>query len=60
MIKGWKEKIKKVMMEVREGFKEQGRWLKDESDGIRRDSREQEAIWKEEREEMKACMRGRR
>jgi len=61
--KGWKEEMRDMMMRVMVGMKdikeikEQGRSMKEEMEGLRRDMRENEKRWREEKEKLEECIR---
>jgi len=52
-MKDWKEDIRAMKEEVKEGIREQGKMLRDEVEKVRRELREQEERWMKEREELR-------
>jgi len=52
-MKGWREEFRKMREELREGFREQGEWLREEIEEMRKEFRQREAKWAEEKEEMR-------
>jgi len=52
-MRGWREELKQMKEELKEGIREQGGWMKEEMETLRRDLREREMKWKEEKEELR-------
>lgn len=52
-MKGWKEEIRNMKEEVKEGIKEQGKMMREEVEELRREFGEREKRWLEEREELR-------
>jgi len=50
---GWREEFRKTREELREGFREQSKWLREEMEEMRKEFRQREAKWEEEKEEMR-------
>jgi len=55
--KGWRDEFRQMKEEFKEGFREQGRWLREELESLRKDFREQKEKWEGEREEMRKNIR---
>lgn len=51
-IKEWREELRQMKEEVKEGIKEQGKMMRN------REHKKREEKWREEREEMKRCFEG--
>jgi len=56
-MRGWREEFKQMREELKEGIREQGGWMREELETLRRDLRERETKWKGEKEELKKCIR---
>lgn len=56
-MKSWKEDLRRMKEEVKEGIKYQGRLMKIEMDQMRAELRDREDRWKEEREEMRGMIK---
>ncbi|CAL1672140.1 unnamed protein product [Lasius platythorax] len=57
-MKGWREEIRMMKEEVKEGIKEQGRLMREEIEKLRKEFREGERKWREEKEEMRNYIKG--
>ncbi|EZA50915.1 hypothetical protein X777_10742 [Ooceraea biroi] len=57
-MKGWREELIKMKGEIKEGIREQGRWMKEEMEEIRKEFKRMEIRWLQEREELKGEIKG--
>lgn len=55
-VKGWGVDLRKVSEEVKEGFKEQGKMLKEEIEDIKKELKEQAARGRVERDELRSTI----
>ncbi|EZA62844.1 hypothetical protein X777_01159 [Ooceraea biroi] len=57
-MEGWREEFIKMKKEIKEGIREQGRWMKEEMEEIRKEFKRMEIRRLQEREELKGEIKG--